>query len=468
MARTNVSAKQPVIYTHEGAIAAYAHPEQALRRSVMSCLLWEKEFYENGEKIADRILSFIPQVDDVKVSAMAFEARTRMKLRHVPLLLARGLANKRSPLTAETLTSIIQRPDELGEFLALYDPRYADPKQRKKDPLSREVKIGLANAFKKFDAYQLAKYNRPTAIKLRDVLKLVHPKPNSVEQSELWRRLLGGYCEKCWKGTWQHKEADHDFVEATLPIPDTWEVALSTGKDKTGSWERLLSENKLGALALLRNLRNMQQSGVSTSLIESALQRMDVSRVLPYRFIAAARYAPNLEPVLEPAMLKSIASMERLNGKTAILIDHSGSMEQPLSEKSEMTRFDAAAALAAILRELCPVLRLFTFSDRCIEVPPRRGFAMVDAVKHVINPVSTYLGMAVRYVYQQFPECERLVVITDEQSTDRPQPPQGRGYVINVASAQNGIGYSAWTHIDGFSEGVIDFIRAHESETPHE
>ena len=42
----------------------------------------------------------------------------------------------------------------------------------------------------------------------------------------------------------------------------------------------------------------------------------------------------------------------------------------------------------------------------------------------------------------------------------------GGGYVINVASYRNGIGYGTWTHIDGWSESVVEYIR--ELERPEE
>jgi hypothetical protein len=55
------------------------------------------------------------------------------------------------------------------------------------------------------------------------------------------------------------------------------------------------------------------------------------------------------------------------------------------------------------------------------------------------------------------------VVITDEQSHDRVKAPSGRSYVINVASNRNGVGYGEWTHIDGWSEAVVDYIAELES-----
>ena len=114
--------REPYPRTHEGARAAKITPEQALRRSVLSCMLWEGEFYEDGVQIAGRIRELVARVDAEKVAALAIEARERMKLRHAPLLLVREMARLASHrhLVAETLYQVIQRADELSEFVALY------------------------------------------------------------------------------------------------------------------------------------------------------------------------------------------------------------------------------------------------------------------------------------------------------------------------------------------------------------
>jgi hypothetical protein len=108
--------------TAEGAPAAAINAEQELRRSVMACLLWEKSFYESGASIADRIKELIPKTRPEFAAACAYEARTKMKLRHVPLLIVREMA--RTPthkhLVSRLLCDVIQRPDEITEFLAIY------------------------------------------------------------------------------------------------------------------------------------------------------------------------------------------------------------------------------------------------------------------------------------------------------------------------------------------------------------
>lgn len=429
-----LNVKKAPVHTHEGATAYHLNPELQLRRSVMACMLWEDQFYESGESISDRIQKTLPLVNPEKVSEIAIEAREQMKLRHIPLLLVRAMARlpAHKAFVAKTLERVIQRPDELTEFLAIY---WKDGKEK----LSAQVKKGLAAAFTKFDEYRLAKYNRDEAIKLRDVLFLSHAKPKDDMQAEVWKKLIAG----------------------TLAVPDTWEVSLSAGRDKKGTWERLIEENKLGALALLRNLRNMQTSGVEARVIINALESMKAERVLPFRFMSAARYAPNLEPYLEKAMYKCLEKQDKIPGKTAILIDHSFSMQQPVSSKSEVSRFDSAASLAILLRELGDEIRVFTFSDICVEVPLRRGFALRDAINACVKPAWTLLGAAVRHVYSHF-DADRIIVITDEQSADQPPAPKYKGYVINVGGDQNGIGYGPWIHIDGWSEAVIDYIREFE------
>lgn len=151
--------------TQGGAPAWNISREPELRRSVLACLLWENEFYEDGVEIVGWIRSLVGKVEPEPVGALALEARGKMKLRHAPLLLVREMAQQKQhrALVAKTLAPVIQRADELAEFVAIYW-------KNGKSPLSAPVKKGLALAFRKFDEYQLAKYDRSGPIRLRDVL----------------------------------------------------------------------------------------------------------------------------------------------------------------------------------------------------------------------------------------------------------------------------------------------------------
>lgn len=455
--QTNL-ARAPV-HTHEGGKARHINPELQLRRSVLACLLFENQFYEDGQEIAERIQSLVSEVYPDIVAALAVEARHSMSLRHVPLLLLACLAN-RGALKSDAVEKVISRPDEMGELLAIHCAMNGVGTDKIKAVLPNQMKLGIAGAFTKFDAYQLAKWNRPKAIKLRDVMFLTHPNPKNKDQSEAFKRL----------------------ADDTLSPPDTWEVALSGGADKRETFTRLIRDGKLGYMALLRNLRNMVDSGVDSELMRQAIiARKGARYLLPFRYVAAARACPQMEPALDRALIASIEEQRPLTGKTLILVDVSGSMFDRLSSKSELTRVDAAATLASMVSG---DIRVFTFSSRgavrnfwsithdgktpvCVEVPPRRGMSGVDAIIKSQENSGTFLGQAVKEVNAI--RHDRLIVLTDEQSHDPvPDPVSKKAYMVNVASNKNGVGYGKWIHIDGWSDSVIRYIMELEGEAnPH-
>lgn len=171
--------------TYEGRPARNLSPELQLRSFVLASHRWEGQ--EDSVAVAGRIAELVPKVQPENVAALAIEAREQMKLRHTPLLLVREMARHKThrKLVADTLARVIQRADELTEFVAIY---WKDGRV----PLSNQVKKGLAAAFPKFDEHQLAKYDRGGPIKLRDVLFLSHAKPCDEQQAAVWKKLIWG------------------------------------------------------------------------------------------------------------------------------------------------------------------------------------------------------------------------------------------------------------------------------------
>lgn len=434
MASLNTRIKYPKPVTHEGAPAKRIGKEAELRRSVLATLLWEDTFYESGVDIADRIRNLASQNKPEVVAALADEARNVHGLRHAPLLLLLDLIKRGGSGVAPAITKTIRRADEITELATLYW------KFNPNKDFSAQMKKGLGNAFNKFDEYQLAKYNRDGQVKLRDVLFLSHAKPKDSRQEALFKKL----------------------VDNTLAVPDTWETNLSSGKDKKETFERLLSEGKLGYLALLRNLRNMVEAGVDRELIKTAiLARKGAELVFPFRFTAAARAAPTLEKYLDEALIAKVTSGQKFSGRTVVAVDISGSMNSFMSGKSDLKRQDAAATLASVING--DEVRVLSFDNNVREVPHRLGMAGVDAILRS-GGGGTDIGQAVTRANSI--GGDRLIVITDEQSHTRvPKPQFGHAYMINVASYKNGVGYGdGWTHIDGFSEAVLKYIFEIEKE----
>jgi len=459
MAKTNYRPRAIRSLTKEGASVIIAGNEEKLRRTVLSCLLFEKNFYEDGQTVYHRISDLVKLVRPEFVAELAIEARNKYNLRHVSLCLIREAARypTHRHVVADALVDVIQRADELSEFLAMYWTEYSEQQSYgwgsdkeiistfKKTPIAASVKKGLARAFTKFDEYQLAKYNRKGVVNLRDVLFMCHAKPETGEQADIWAKLAAG----------------------ELKTPDTWETKLSAGANKKEDFTRRLKanldpnqKNLLGAMALLKNLRGMDEAGVDRNLIKRALKAVNPERVLPYRFITAARYAPWAETALEVAMLKCLSAQEVIPGHTVLLVDVSYSMNDKLSDRSEMTRLDAACGIAILAREVCEDVTIYTYNTSIREIASRRGFALRDAIGHPSGGTDT--GGAVRHVNAHL-KYDRMIIFTDEQSRTSVPDSTGRGYIANIACCQNGVGYnSKFVHVNGFSEATVDYIREYE------
>ena len=436
MSSLNMRAVAAPAYNAAGLKVRNITNEQKLLRMTMAHMLWENQFYVDGAKSNEILGALVKKVKPDFAAAVAERARNEFKLRHVPLMIMRELARKGN-LRAEALNAVIQRPDEMGEFLSIYW-------KEGKTPISNQVKRGLAASITKFNEYSLAKWDKNSAgVSVRDVLFLTHAKPVNDAQAELFKRI----------------------ANKQLQTPDTWETELSAGADKCATFTRLMNEKKLGALAFLRNLRNMVQSGVDDILIRSYGANLNVDKVLPFRFIAAARIVPQFEDMLEQMMFKALEKHEKLPGKTVLVIDVSGSMfGAKVSAKSDLDRFDAAAALAVLCREICEQVEIFSFSYDAKRVAPRRGFALVEAIRNSQGHGGTQLGQSLRTIYSLVGKHDRCIVFTDEGTYDRVEAPKCKhGYVLNVAAYENGINHQDWMTISGFSEAVLDYIQMFEN-----
>ena len=439
--RTNVAATIPMERTHEGGAAERSVPSRELERTVLSCMLWEDTFYESGSEVGGRIAGLCAKVPNDLIFELAHRARNQMGLRHVPLWLLVQVARKgpKQMGLAGAIANTIRRPDEMAELLALY---WKDGRV----PISAQIKKGLARAFGRFSSYQLSKWDRDGRIKLRDVMFLSHPKPKDTEQAALWKQVAA----------------------RTLDSPDTWEVALSTGKNKRESWERLLSEKKLGIMALLKNLRNMHDAGVPTTLVADALRETEKGFAFPYRFLTAARYAPWLASELSDAMLERIREMPKLRGETHVIVDVSGSMDERLSGRGEAVRLDAASSIAICARELCDSARIFTFSQQVAEVGNVRGLPLAAAISQSQPHGGTYLSQALGIIRTKGWVPDRIIVITDEQTHDGNAPCHARrsGYIVNVAPYKNGLEskQKGWSRVNGWSDRLLEWIAVAENE----
>lgn len=444
------------ITTHEGGRSTNISPANRLRRTLMTCMLWENNFYEDGVSIADRLTTLVPKIPFDELAKITIEARTEQNIRHAPLLIcviALKYFNGRK--VGDLIAEVVQRADEPGEMISLYWKLNGAGKM-----LPRQLRSGLSRALQKFDEYQLQKYNSQNAeVKLRDVIFLTHARAKDDVMGSIFARLVN----KEFIPFIQQEAYGLKENQIGLKTPNTWETRLSSGEDKCKVFTSLLTENKLGGLALLRNLRGMRESNVSDELISEALLKMKTDKILPFRFISARKHGSiAINKVLEEVMIKSLKELPKFSGRTVILVDISGSMFAQLSSKSDMQGIDAACSLAIHAKALCESSIIATFSSRLVIIQkPATGFALVQQLVDSQMNGSTELGSSYRELIKQKTEFDRLIIITDEQSSDHVQfNSKVPTYVINIAPYQQGVGYGQKNvvHINGWSEKTLSYI----------
>lgn len=406
--------------------------------------------------------ALVPQCDPEFVVGLAIHLKEKMLLRHMPLYLVRQLVlhpkikdGAYRGLVRFALSKVIRRVDELAEFLALYW-------NGGKTPVAAQVKLGIRDAFASFDEYSLRKYlGKGSPIQLRDVMFLVHPKPREAE-----------------------KELYKSIADNTAKAPDTWEARLSSGEDKKEVFMDLLGKGKLGGLAFLRNLRNMEQAGVTKEFIRSTIDKVNFSRVLPYRFVSAVRYTPAWGDLLEAKMMEAVAELPKLPGKTLVFIDVSGSMDSRLNSKSDITRIEVACSLAILTKELCEDVSVYASSTTTELVPSYyRGLGLKDRLVETCR--NSLLGCRGIYTAKMLKAAgaehvwrnegtlsvcaDRVIIFTDcddhGESSGKDAPILAKEtYVINVAGNDCTYAKGKFNVIGGWSENVLDYIQVHESK----
>lgn len=461
MSKINPSLKKASKFEEErlagglGALAAKQSNTALLRRAVLANLLWEDVAYMDGMKVAEEIQRLIPLCPAIDVYNIALEARTMQKLRHTPLFIAVEMCKypEHKMFVQDLLPQIITRADMLTDFLAIY---WKDGKK----PIANQAKKGLAKAFHNFNEYKFAKYDRDAAIKLRDVMFLCRPKPENQYEQDLFKKV----------------------ADRTLATPETWEVLLSTGKDKKESWTKLITEGKIGGLAMLRNIANMRRANVDKKVINEGLEKLKSSMLMPLDFLKAFRMNPEFSRQIDEAMINSYSNLPKLKGKTLFIVDVSGSMGARMSEKSDFTRYDAACAMAMLAANQCEDYEIvctagndYTHTGAHRHIPyPQKGFGIFEQIREAnrnIGRGGIFTRQCLEWCSGKFKgqKFDRIIVFSDSQDCDfperrTPKPFGTYNYICDISAHTKGVNYKGiWdAEISGFSEHFITFIAAME------
>jgi 60 kDa SS-A/Ro ribonucleoprotein len=401
---------------HMNNVAFRLSPEVELV-SILLTSFSQDSYYRSEGDTHNRLKEVLTNVDAEFAAKAAIYARTEFGMRSISHVLAAELAAKAAGQAwASTFyNKIVHRADDMTEIMAYY-------LTQKGGKLPNALRKGFATAFGRFDGYQLAKYRgEGNAVKLVDVVNLIHPTPND-----------------------KNREALKALVAGELRNTDTWESALSNaGKVannedekaelKAEAWEKLISTRKLGYFALLRNLRNIVEQA-SPEVLDAALSMLtDVrllqkSLVLPFRFLSAYSEIEKMVDskvfeqdrvkvqkvlsAIEKAATLAIENLPVLAGKTIVLSDNSGSMNgdaggHSLVSKMSSTKTSSIANLFAVMYWLKAENTLVgLFGDRLIYPDLDRNKGLFDNFKTIDTEKNKCGGATERGIFDMF---ERLV-----------------------------------------------------------
>lgn len=399
-------------------------PKLELYSAVVTSVLADS-YYEGANERLNRIRSLVEEVDDEFVAKLAGFTRNKMYLRSVPLVLVVELARVHSgdSLVSKAVNNVIQRPDEITELLGYW--QLANGRTDIK-PLSNQIKKGIRQAFHKFDEYQFSKWddlNRQ--IRIRDAMFLTRPKAQDEEEDELFEKI----------------------AEDELEPPYTWEVELSevgqqdfdSEKEKEQvfreKWEELIDSERLGYFALLSNLRNILEQDVSFNRIRKVAEtisdpeRVRNTRILPFRFFSAYKALKDVASTDTNTLLEALeqgaeVAFENVplfdrDTRALIATDFSGSMRNPISERSSIDLYEIGALLSRGLSQNIDRMIAGIFGTEWQTVNFDAPSILESTVQSAnrIGEVghSTHGHKALQYLLQNDVEVDKLFFFTDEE-----------------------------------------------------
>jgi hypothetical protein len=486
---------------YEGGVAFRTNAKNELYLRAATWLVGEPKFYTDKSADDEPIRSLVAEIsktDPEFVFKLASYLRNELYLRSAPMfLLTESLANPESKkLVRKWIPHVVKRADEFSELMSCFINRNGEIGSNGKASLPNQLKLGLSDTFHNFNEYDFGKYKMSDkAVKLSDVLRLVHPKPLSTEESELFKRIRTD----------------------TLAVPETWETVISEKGNNKDAWNEVIP--KMGYMAKLRNLRNIAQAGAD---IESVLKHLTNpkavanSKQFPYRFLSAYKMIEgagthnpfdkeegvSIDPfvkkqilsALETAMTISVKNIPNLGGRTLVSVDNSGSMQAPVSERSKIERREIGAVMGAMANGFCDAAVASAFGTRFMTVNISGKSILGDAQKILeSNTDSATNGYLVfKYLADNKLLTDRVMIFTDEQLWDtdararsiwggmgsqeslykwflkyKQMQPNVRLYLFDLAgygSVQIPDTEPNVAIIGGFSDRVFDFIKRFEED----
>lgn len=407
----------------------------------------EGTFYESARSRDGRFVGLVHQVtqqDPEWVARFVPYLRGTMNMRSVAVVMACEYVKAGGPNGRTVINSACVRADEPGEILGYWMSTHgrAIPK-----PVKRGVADAAIRLYNERNAFRYDGQSR--GIRMADVINLTHPKPKAAWQDMLFKYLLdkrykGGAAEvpsellalkqvEFLQGIPEDQRRSYIAENGVGEAPVSWEWLsgwIPGGMDAQ-AWESVIPN--MGYMALLRNLRNFDQAGISREMVDQVKSRLSDpdevarSRQFPLRFLSAWKEVQTLHwgESLEDAIQLSVANVPSLPGKTLVLWDCSYSMVDPLSARSKAMRWEAAGIFAVAVAQRSESADLYAYSNDQVKLDYRGSILrtiLEIGGRQPTNPWSSRDSVlwggtdTFGSLSKTFKGHDRVIIVTDEQA----------------------------------------------------
>lgn len=368
----------------------------------------------------------------------------------------------------------ILRADEPGEAAAYWASKYGRAKKNEKGQLTAPhfpmpIKRGLADALRRVANERSAlKYDTPSrAFRWADLCRLLHVKPAEFKQSLLFKHLVAQRAGKAFEADPSLKmlHAREELKKSDGPLIEqdaktlrragiTHENLSSQGQLDAAGWDK--ATMNMGYFALLKNLRNMDEAGISDETAARVVKKLTdpeevgKSRLFPLRFFTAYVNIPSLRwsAALARALDLSLLNVPKLTGRTLVLVDTSGSMNTPWSDaesKEDSVKpmyWDVAALFGLALAVRSEGVDIYSYSNSAMEFKVRKGAETLAELRRWKEGRFNQGGgtNTVGVLEQLFKGHDRVIILTDEQhnysygkTVDNVLPAETPVFTFNVA-----------------------------------
>ncbi len=397
----------PEMAVNEMGELAYVMPEKENLVSSVLTTFMTRSYYETEDEAVAKIKAAADGCDPLFVAKTAIYARQTANMRSSSHFLAAILADRASGTEwgRRFYERIVVRPDDISEILACYNI--------KQNALPNAMRKGFKKALEKFDIYQLDKYKMTRkSISLIDLFNLLHPKASG-KKAEAYADIIKNRGKNL-----------HTMYESRILEKEMTAAGQKQGdalENKAQAIKAVLESPKgMPVFNLLRNLRNIFL--YAPEMIGEACEQLNQqekirnSRLLPFRFASAYTEIEKLSygrtnhtqiafesdkqnlgsedefnnrkqqllDAIEGALEISCQNIECLDGNTAILVDHSGSVRGDAGGDSRVSQFSKTTCAAignlfgAMLAYKQNDVYLGLFGDRLIAQSPNRSERMLD------------------------------------------------------------------------------------------